>query len=61
MFEYQGYNWIMSFLIFLALLVLIYIMYLIRQDLQDHHVRTESMLQRISETVVKSADSEKDD
>ncbi|MDA9864881.1 hypothetical protein N9C52_01385 [Pelagibacterales bacterium] len=50
----------MSFLIFVALLVLIYILYLIRQDLQDHHVRTESMLQRISETVVKS-DSEKDD
>jgi len=51
----------MSFLIFVALLVLIYILYLIRQDLQDHHVRTESMLQRISETVGKSADSEKDD
>ncbi|MDA7763354.1 hypothetical protein N8903_00130 [Pelagibacterales bacterium] len=50
----------MIFLIFLALLVLIYILYLIRQDLQDHHVRTESMLQRISETVVKSADSEKE-
>ena len=51
----------MNFLILLALLVLIYIIYLIRQDLQDHHVRSESMLQRISETVVKSADSESDD
>ena len=50
----------MNFLIVIALIVLIYIMYLIRQDLQDHHVRTESMLQRISETVVKSADSESD-
>ena len=50
----------MNFLILIALIVLIYIMYLIKQDLQDHHVRTESMLQRISETVVKSADSESD-
>ena len=50
----------MSFLILLGLLVVIYIMHLIRQDLQDHHVRIESMLQRISETVVKSADSESD-
>ena len=51
----------MNFLILLALIVLIYMMYLIRQDLQDHHVRTESMLQRISETVVKSSDSESGD
>ena len=50
----------MNFLILLALIILIYIMYLIRQDLQDHHVRTESMLQRISESVVKSVDSESD-
>ena len=50
----------MNFLILIALIVLIYIMYLIRQDLQDHHVRTESMLQRISESVVKSVVSEKD-
>ena len=50
----------MNILILLALIVLIYIMYLIRQDLQDHHVRTESMLQRISESVVKSVDSESD-
>ena len=50
----------MNFLILIALVVLIYIMYLIKQDLQDHHVRTESMLQRISESVVKSADSESD-
>jgi hypothetical protein len=50
----------MNFFILLALIVLIYIMYLIRQELQDHHVRTESMLQRISESVVKSADSESD-
>ena len=50
----------MNFLILLALIVLIYIMHLIRQDLQDHHVRTESMLQRISESVVKSVDSESD-
>jgi hypothetical protein len=50
----------MNFLILLALIVLIYIMYLIRQDLQDHHVRTESLLQRISESVVKSVDSESD-
>ena len=51
----------MNFLILLALIVLIYMMYLIMQDLQDHHVRTESMLQRISETVVKSSDSESGD
>jgi hypothetical protein len=50
----------MNFFILLALIVLIYIMYLIRQELQDHHVRTESMLQRISESVVKSADSKSD-
>ena len=50
----------MNFLILLALIVLIYIMHLIRQDLHDHHVRTESMLQRISESVVKSVDSESD-
>ena len=43
----------MSFLILLVLIGLSYLVYLIRQDLQDHHVRTESMLQRISESVVK--------
>ena len=51
----------MSFLILIALIVLIYIMYLIRQDLQDHHVRTESMLQRISESVVKTSDNDTED
>ncbi len=51
----------MNFLILIALIVLIYVMYLIRQDLQNHHVRTESMLQRISETVVKPSDSSIED
>ena len=48
----------MEFLIFIALCVLIYIVYLARQDFKDHSVRIESQMQRITEVVIKTQDKE---
>ena len=44
----------MEFLIFIALCVLIYIVYLARQDFKDHSVRIESQMQRVTEVVIKT-------
>ena len=43
----------MEFLIFIALCVLIYIVYLARQDFKDHSVRIESQMQRVTAVVIK--------
>ena len=48
----------MEFLIFIALCVLIYIVYLARQDFKDHSVRIESQMQRVTEVVIKNQDKE---
>ena len=48
----------MEFLIFIALCVLIYIVYLARQDFKDHSVRIESQMQRVTEVVIKTKDKE---
>ena len=48
----------MEFLIFIALCVLIYIVYLARQDFKDHSVRIESQMQRVTEGVIKTQDKE---
>jgi|TARA_S200000501_G_scaffold228863_2_gene214652 hypothetical protein len=48
----------MEFLIFIALCVLIYIVYLARQDFKDHSVRIESQMQRVTEVVIKTQDKE---
>ena len=48
----------MEFLIFIALCVLIYIVYPARQDFKDHSVRIESQMQRVTEVVIKTQDKE---
>ena len=48
----------MEFLIFIALCVLIYIVYLAREDFKDHSVRIESQMQRVTEVVIKTQDKE---
>ena len=44
----------MEFLTFIAVCILIYLVYLIRQDLRDTTVRHEAQMQRITEVVIKS-------
>ncbi len=44
----------MEFLTFIAVCVLIYLVYLIRQDFKDHSVRIESQMQRVTEVVIKN-------
>ena len=49
---------IMEFLTFIAVCILIYLVYLIRQDFKDHSVRIESQMQRVTEVVIKSQDKD---
>lgn len=48
----------MEFLILIGLIVLIYLVYLIRQDFKDHSVRMESQMQRVTEVVVSFQDKD---
>ena len=48
----------MEFLTFIAVCVLIYLVYLIRQDFKDHSVRIESQIQRVTEVVIKNQEKQ---
>ena len=48
----------MEFLSFFAVCVLIYLVYLIRQDFKDHSVRIESQMQRVTEVVIKNQEKQ---
>ena len=48
----------MDFLTFIAVCVLISLVYLIRQDFQDHSVRIESQMQRVTEVVIKNQEKQ---
>ena len=48
----------MEILTFIAVGVLIYLVYLIRQDFKDHSVRIESQMQRVTEVVIKSQEKQ---
>ena len=50
----------MEFLTFIAVCILIYLVYLIRQDFKDHSVRIESQMQRVTEVVIKSQDKDEE-
>ena len=55
---YYSYNNSMEFLTFIAVCVLIYLVYLIRQDFKDHSVRIESQMQRVTEVVIKNQEKQ---
>lgn len=42
----------MEFLILITLIIMVYLVYLIRQDFKDHSVRIESQMQRVTEVVL---------
>ena len=44
----------MEFLILIALIALIYIVYQLKVDLSNHQIRAEAHLQRITEVIVKN-------
>ena len=44
----------MEFLILIALIALIYIVYQLKVDLSNHQIRAEAQLQRITEVIVKN-------
>ena len=48
----------MEFLTFISVCVLIYLVYLIRQDFKDHSVRIESQMQRVTEVVIKNQEKQ---
>ena len=48
----------MEFLTFIAVCVLIYLVYLNRQDFKDHSVRIESQMQRVTEVVIKNQEKQ---
>ena len=48
----------MEFLTFIAVCVLIYLVYLILQDFKDHSVRIESQMQRVTEVVIKNQEKQ---
>ena len=50
----------MEFLILVALIGLIYFVYLVRQDFKYHSVRIESQMQRITEVAIKNQDKKTD-
>ena len=42
----------------ISVCVLIYLVYLIRQDFKDHSVRIESQMQRVTEVVIKNQEKQ---
>ncbi len=48
----------MEFLILIALIGLIYLVYLLKVDSHNHQIRVEAQLQRITEVMVKNEGKE---